>query len=200
MLKDQAASNQSIIDCLLHQYHLKVSALRYLPLGADVNASVYKAQTEDNRFYFIKLKRDYDHTMSLAITKLLHEAGIQQVILPIKTIHGLQTHSIDEHTLIVYPYIEGEDGFRRKLTDDQWMTLGKALRRVHGVEVPASLRNQIRQETYSNRWRQMVKTFLILDEPPSEHAIGLNLIEFMKKNEAIIKRLIDQADELGGIS
>src|SRR5262245_17213647 len=106
MLENQIISTNSIIDCLQADYGIKITSLRYLPVGADLNASVYKAQTHDNKFYFIKLKRNYNHNISLAITKLLYEAGIRQIILPIKTIHGLQTQRIDNYTIIVYPFIE----------------------------------------------------------------------------------------------
>ncbi len=66
--------------------------------------------------------------------ELLHDAGIQQIIPPIKTIHGRPTQRIEDFTLIVYPFVEGQDGFSRDLTDDQWIKLGKALRQVHEIE------------------------------------------------------------------
>lgn len=156
MLENQTISMQSIIDCLGAIYNIKIASLKYLPLGADVNASVYKAQAQDNRSYFIKLKRNYDPNISLAITELLHEVGIDQIILPIKTIHGLQTHHIDSYTLVVYPFIEGEDGFSRKLTKDQWFMLGKALKHVHEVEVPLVIHLQLEQSNHHIQKRALL--------------------------------------------
>ena len=149
MLKNQSISNQRIINCLNTDYGIEVATLTFLPLGADMNASVYKAQTNDKTSYFVKLKRGHHYDISVAIAKLLHEAGIQQIIPPIKTTHGEQSQRIDDFTLIVYPFIEGQDGFSRDLTKDQWFMLGKALRQVHEIEVPLLIQNQIATEAYS---------------------------------------------------
>ncbi len=85
------------------------------------------------------------------MVELLQSAGIRQIIPPVKTIHGRTTQRIDDFTLIVYPFIDGQDGFNRNLTDDQWTKLGKALRQVHEIEVPQPIQNRIRRETYSRK-------------------------------------------------
>lgn len=43
----QALSHQHIIDCLSIHYDIKVARLIFLPIGADMNASVYKAEAYD---------------------------------------------------------------------------------------------------------------------------------------------------------
>lgn len=48
-----------IIDCLQAYYDINVVTLTLLPLGADTNASVYKAETQDKYSYFVKLKRGH---------------------------------------------------------------------------------------------------------------------------------------------
>ena len=58
----------------------------------------------------------------------------------------------------MYPFIEGQDGFSRDLTDEQWFTLGKALRQVHEIDVPPSIQNQLRREVYSPKWREAVRS------------------------------------------
>ncbi len=77
-------SEQFIIDCLNTDYGIEVATLTLLPLGADMNASVYKAQTHDQSSYFVKLKRGHHHDIGIAIVELLHDAGIQQIIPPSK--------------------------------------------------------------------------------------------------------------------
>ena len=74
-----------------------------LLLGADMNASVYKAEGLDQKSYFVKLKSGHNHHIGVAILDLLHNEGIQEIIPPIKTSQGLSTQHIDEYTLIVYP-------------------------------------------------------------------------------------------------
>ena len=113
---EQPLSDQRIIDCLNADYGIKVTRLTFLPIGADMNASVYKAETHDESSYFIKLKYGRHHDISATIITLLHDAGIQQIIPPIKTNKGQAMQPIDDFTLIVSPFVEGQDGFSsRKL-------------------------------------------------------------------------------------
>lgn len=46
MAEKQSLSPQCIIDCLNINYGIAVDALIFLPIGADMNASVYKAETQ----------------------------------------------------------------------------------------------------------------------------------------------------------
>ncbi len=87
-MTEQPLSNQRIIDCLNTDYGIKATKLTFLPIGADMNASVYKAEAHDESSYFIKLKRGHHHDISATTIALLHDAGIQQIIPPIKTNHG----------------------------------------------------------------------------------------------------------------
>src|SRR5579871_2283097 len=135
---DQSLLDQRIIDCLSADYGIKVAKLTLLPIGADMYASVYKAQAHDQSSYFIKLKHGHHQDISATIISLLHEAGIQQIICPIKTHHGQSIQHIDDYTLIVSPFIVGQDGFSRDLTNDQWVTLGKVMRHIHAIDVPPS--------------------------------------------------------------
>lgn len=88
-----------------------------------MNASVYKAHTHDGLAYFIKLKRNHHDDINIAILSLLQSPRIQQIIPPIKTISGRPTQHIDDYTLIVYPFIERQNGFCYNLTDETvWLS------------------------------------------------------------------------------
>ena len=198
MLEKHPLSGPIIIRCLNTHYGIEVASLTFLPLGADMNASVYKVQTLDQKSYFIKLKTGHHHDTSVEIVELLRSAGIRQIIPPVKTIHGRTTQRIDDFTLIVYPFVDGQDGFNRNLTDDQWTTLGKALRQVHEVEVPLPIQNRIRKETYSAKWREIVRSIYVhIEAEPIADEIALKLQKFMKKNMLAIRRLVNRAQQLG---
>lgn len=199
MIEKKSISDQCVIDCLNTDYEIKVAALTHIPLGADIDASVYKAQTYDQSSYFVKLKRGSHHDIGAIIQLLLHDAGIQQIIFPIKTNHGQPTHSIDGFTLIVYPFIEGQDGFSHDLTNDQWITLGKALRQVHEFQLPPLIKDQIKRESYSPKWREAVRSIYthIDAEQIVADAIALKLLTFMKEHRETIQRLVNRAKELG---
>lgn len=198
MLEKHPLSDLTIIDCLNAHYGIEVASLTFLPLGADMNASVYKAQTLDQKSYFIKLKQGHHHDISTEIVELLQNAGIRQIIPPIKTVQGKATQRVEDFTLIVYPFVSGQDGFNQNLTEAQWIKLGKALRQVHEVEVPLPLQNRIRKETYAQKWRQVVRSLYVpIEAEPIADEIALKLQKFMRKNMLAIRQLVDRAEQLG---
>ncbi len=198
MLEKHVLSDPVIINCLNTNYGIEIATLTFLPLGADLNSSLYKAQALDQTSYFIKLKHGHHHDISVEIAELLQRAGIEQIISPVKTIHGKPTQYINDFTLIVYPYVDGQDGFNRNLTDDQWIKFGKALKQIHELEVPLSVQTRIRKETYSAKWRDAVRSIYVhVEAKPITDETGLKLQKFMKENMLSIRRLVDRAEQLG---
>ena len=47
MIEKSPLQDQRIIDCLNTDYGIEVATLTFLPLGADMNASVYKAEADE---------------------------------------------------------------------------------------------------------------------------------------------------------
>lgn len=198
MIEKQSLSDQLIILCLRANYGINATMLTFLPLGADRNASVYKAHASDQTTYFVKLKRGHHHDISVEIMQLLHDAGIEEIIAPIKTIDGQLTQRIEDFTLIVYPFIDGQVGFSHTLTDNQWRKLGKALRQIHEIDVPLSIENRVRRETYSPKWRESVRSlYLQIETELITDEIAVKLLKFMKENALTIHRLVDRAQQLG---
>lgn len=191
-------SERCIMDCIKANYAIEVKSITPLSGGADLNAALYKAQARDRSSYFVKLKQSYKKDINPTILELLHDGGIQQLIPPIKTIHGCSSLHIGDSCLILYPFIEGVNGFSHKLTDKQWITLGKALRQVHDFDVPSSFLKHIRRETYSSKWRQTVRSFYF-NEPASKDVLALKFLNFMKEYRLVIQRLVDRAEQLSYI-
>jgi len=187
-------SEQHIIDSLKNDYGMDVVSVTFLPWGADSNAAVYKAQTRD-KSYFLKLKHGHHHDLGVAIVKLLHESGISQIISPINTIYGHPTHLIGHFTLLLYPFIEGMNGFEHPLTNEQWITLGKAIREVHDINVPSSIVSQVRREDFSPKWRNNLRCILDkIDVEPSGDEITSKIWKFIKENKKNICHLLDKAE------
>lgn len=190
-------SDQRILDCINTHYDIKIASLTFLPIGADLNAFVYKAETHDHSSYFIKLKHGHHHDISATIIALLHDAGIQHIIPPIKTTLGQPFQQIDNFTLIISPFIEGQDGFSRDLTNDQWVTLGKVMKHIHEINVPPSIQRMIKREEYSPKWRETVRSlYPHIESDLSTDEISSKLITFMKNHAAVIHRLVDRAEQL----
>jgi len=200
MLIHQAPENKDIIDCLKTAYGIKLNTLTFLPIGADMNASVYKAEAEDHVSYFVKLKHRHNHDLGISVVQLLHQAKIKEIIPPIINKSNQPTQKLNDFTLIVYPFIAGQDGFNKRLSDQQWQSLGKALRQIHDIDVPNCLKNQLRQETYTPKWRQIVSSFYDrFNASPEGDEIALKLLKFVKGHMHSIYKLVDRAEELAQI-
>ncbi len=192
------ADKIDLIDCLNTSYGIAATNLIRLSLGADMNASVFRAETRDGKAYFVKLKYGHQYDLGVAILNLLHDEGIQQIIPTIKTFQGLATQHIDQHTLIVYPYIENQNGFSQILTDDQWIILGSVLRKVHEFKMPMAIQKQIKREDYSAKWQNTVRSLYdLIETKTNEDPWAKKLIRFMKEHKKEIYRLLDGAKLLG---
>ncbi len=104
---------------------------------------------------------------------------------------------IDDYSLTVSPFINGKDGFRLDLTEEQWINLGKLVKQVHQIRVPPSIQAMLRQELYSSKWRDNVKSFYaVIDSEINGDEVTLKLQEFMKDHMLEIHRLVDRAEKL----
>jgi spectinomycin phosphotransferase len=82
---------------------------------------------------------------------------------------------------------------------EQWFLLGKALRRIHSLAVPAILQNRMGGETYSKTWRETVRALLRrVEEGFTVHdEIAHGLKAFLMEKRDLIQKLVDRAEALG---
>lgn len=184
-----------IVHCLREFYGLEIATLVLLSLGADRNASLYKAKSTDHKFYFIKTRQGPFSESHMEVLSLLQQAAVNEIISPIRTKEGKQVQQTDDITLIVYPFIEGENGFNRSLSDQQWTHLGKTLRRIHEIEVPKTLQKHIRLEDFSSKRRDTVRSLYQQIEVESDE-IGTKFKEFLKERKEVIEDLLNRSERL----
>ena len=125
MLEKPELEDQKIIDCLRSEYGLGVEAIAFLPLGADQNTAVYRATTGDPADYFVKLRRGAFEDASVAVPKYLADLGMRHIIPPLATRAGRLWANLPPFKLILYPYVEGRDGFERNLSDHNGWNLAQ---------------------------------------------------------------------------
>src|SRR5689334_604175 len=116
MLEKPEIEDQEVIDCLREAYGVKVDAISFLPLGADVNTAVYRADSKGTS-YFVKLRRGDFKEASVVIPNLLAESGARHVIACIKTSTGRLWADFAPYTVILYPFVEGHHGYIEKMTE-----------------------------------------------------------------------------------
>lgn len=197
MLEKPDLQDEKIIACLQDEYGLLVVQVAFLPLGADRDTAVYRVVADDETPYFLKLRGGVFGEIAVALPKFLSDQGIVQIIAPLATKTGQLWASLDAFKLILYPFVEGHNGYEVNLSDRPWVDFGTALKRIHTAVVPPALSRRIQQETYSPQWREIVKTFLErVEDDAFDDPIAVKLAAFLKARRDEILDLVGRAERL----
>ncbi|HAT2080956.1 TPA: aminoglycoside O-phosphotransferase APH(9)-Ia [Legionella pneumophila] len=189
-------TDQHLIALLKVYYGIDIHTVQLIVGGADMNAFGYKADSESNS-YFVKLKYGHHDEINLSIIRLLHDSGIKKIIFPIYTRDTKLFQQIDHFKIIVYPFINAPNGFTQNLTEKQWHQLGKVLRQIHETSVPTAIQQGLRKETYSPKWREMVRSFYNkIGFDDSDDQITADFKSFFNQKIDSIHRLVDSSEEL----
>jgi len=179
------------------EYGLEVVSLTFLPLGYDVNTSVYRLGAMDGVDYFLKLRKGDFQPNTVEVPHFLHHLGVSCIIDPLETQDGELFSRLEPYTIILYPYIAGNNGYEVQLTDDHWVDLGHCLRQVHSAQLPEPLAGKIPQEAYDPAWRESTRVFLeqvenmIYRDPVAE-----KLAAFMRTRGEMICHMVERAETL----
>jgi spectinomycin phosphotransferase len=198
MLEKPDLDEQCILSRLAGEYGLRAAQVSFLPLGVDLNAAVYRVITEDRTPYFLKLRKGPFDEASVAVPRFLKEQGIQAIIPPLETRAGRLWGSFDPYKMILYPFIEGRDAYVMNLSDRQWLDFGRALRQVHEAKVPAELQQLLPRETYSSRWRELLRGFQAQAENDRfADPVAAKLAEYMRAKRGEISHIVERAGSIG---
>jgi spectinomycin phosphotransferase len=196
MLEKPDIADRQVIASLADAYGAEAHTLTFLPLGADRNTAVYRADTEESSL-FVKLRSGLFDAASVVVPCWLHEHGIPQVMTALPNRDGQLWTQLGAFKLMVYPFIEGTDGFQRLLSAQHWVALGQALRAIHTSQLPPDLAHNIPQEQYAPLARNAVHTLLdALDFAAYDDTISMAFITIIQTHEADIRRLLDAAEQL----
>jgi spectinomycin phosphotransferase len=139
------------------EYHLSVLNLEFLPLGLDTNAGTYRVVTRQGGAYFLKAKRATSfYEPACIVPRYLRDQGIAAVVAPIPTRQQTLWTQLENWRIILYPFIDGETGWQPGLSDEQWCTVGVALKQIHGATLPPESFPPLRNERFDpgeySRW------------------------------------------------
>lgn len=200
MLEKPDLQDEKITACLQDEYGLLVDRVTFLPLGADFNTAVYRVVTEDGTDYFLKLRRGEFNEAAVAVPKYLGDLGIKQVIPPLKTRAGRLWAGLAPFKAILYPYVEGLNGFERNLSEQQWIEFGAALKRFHTAEIPSTITGSLPREGFSPGWRDTVKMFLErIKEETFDEPVASEMAVFLRTKSRETLELVKRAEHLARI-
>ncbi len=195
MLEKPDIQDEKIIVCLRDQYGLNTAQLAFLPIGADVNTAVYRAVADNGTPYFVKLRSGPFEETLVTLPKFLGDQGVAPIIAPIPTRTGHLWANLDVFKVVLYPFVEGRNGYQIRLTDQQWFAFGAALKAIHTAAVPPELARSLPRETYSPVWRDIVKAFQrrakedVFTEPTA-----VKMAAFLQDKQDVISELVSRAE------
>ena len=196
MLEKPGLQDEKIFACLQDEYELAAAKVTFLPLGVDSNAAVYRVVASDGTPYFLKLRKGIFNETSVALLRFLSDQGIKQIIAPLPTKTGQLWASLDDFKAILYPFVDGRDGYAVALSEQQWSEFGAALRRIHTLDVPPTLAGHIRRETYSPRWRETVRMFLGRPDVVINDSVAVKVTALLQAKHDEILDLVERAETL----
>ncbi len=196
MLEKPDIAHELIIFHLQEEYNLRVAELTFLPLGADLSTAVYRVVTDDGTAYFLKLRKGFNE-ITVTVPLFLKSQGIQEIIAPFETKSKQGWADFGEYKLILYPFIEGKNGFEMELTDHHRRSLGTAFKGIHTAQVPPDIKESIRKEAFSSEWREDMRSYLAkVERETFNDPTSVKLAEFIKSKQSEINGLIERAEEL----
>lgn len=197
MLEKPRIEDSLIIQCLESQYGLTTVILDFLPIGNDVNSAVYRVFANGNLHLYLKLRKNDFNKASVIIPHLLKENGIKQVIAPLLTTTQQEWTTLNEYSLALYPYIEGQNGFHHALSDMQWKELGAAVKGLHTLQSPHDLKKTIPYEDYSCIYRDSVKKYMKqIHEENFVDPVTILFAEYIREKEKEITYIVKRSEEL----
>jgi len=183
--------------CLDIHYGLRVASVAFRPIGYDLNAAVYEVVAHDGAAYFLKVRFGPVHEPGILVPRALGDFGIRNVIAPLRTrSSGLWCPLDDDadYSIVLYPFVPGENAMTVGLSDDQWRRFGSTLRAVHDSGLGESFRGRLSVETFSLSSAALVRRLLTLvREMDFEGAVAARLAVSLREHEEQIRGMLGRS-------
>jgi spectinomycin phosphotransferase len=152
--------------------------------------------TEEGTKYFLKLKKHFAE-ISVEVPLFLKSRGIAAVMSPHQTKSKQYRVDVGEYKMILYPFVEGKNGFEMELSASHKHRLGAALKSIHSTPVPPRLESILPKEGFAPHYRERVRSFQARAEQISCHdALAAKLASFIKTRSKEIGHLVARTEEL----
>ena len=156
MLEKPDLDDAAIEAALCRNYALIEPRTTFLPLGYDASAAVFRVESAHAPARFLKIRRDPLACAALAVPAYLRGQGLHEIVAPLATTEGSFAVMVDDLQLILYPFVEGDNGMDVGLSLMQWQELGHFLKQLHRVRLPAAIRREAPRETFVSPWRPSI--------------------------------------------
>ncbi len=201
MREQPKISEERLRACFQDQYDLIPVTLEFLPLGLDYSAGVYRVVSEPGTAFLLKVTSRPLYEPGCLVPRYLRDQGITSVVAPVPTRSGALWARLEEWTVIVYPFIDGETSWTG-MTDEQWKEVGSIFQRIHQVVLPPFGFEALRKETFDPteyaRWVRAFETQhaqALGGTSASQHALRSSWMA----HQSTIYTAIASLETLGGV-
>ncbi|MEP6470087.1 MAG: hypothetical protein ABJC24_09980, partial [Chloroflexota bacterium] len=165
MLEDPGFDHAELAAALLTAYGIEASTFTFIP-AYDPHAASYQAAGPAGS-WFLKVHRQAVGGPHLEVPRALRDAGIANVLAPIRTQASTLWHELDDgRGLVLYPFVAGRNAIRDGLTADQWRTFGTALQAVHDSDLADRFSGRLSTETFALPSAAVVRSVMELAAAP----------------------------------
>ena len=187
--------------CLQDQYNLSIVRLEFLPRGLDFKAGVYRAVSEQGVPYLLKVTSRPLYEPGYLVPRYLRDQGITSVVAPIPAKSNTLWTKLEDWTLIVYPFIDGDTSWTG-MTNEQWKEVGNIFKRIHNIRLKPEDFSSLRKETFDpTEYVQWIRDFesqhlhVRQGESETEHALRESWVQ----NQSIIHTAMTFLEKLAAV-
>ena len=191
-------TDEKIEKTLKIKYEISISSIIKLSIGFDQNTSVYKIHSKDNNEFFLKIRSKIFNKASLIIPLWISDClNAKNVINVVKTTKGKLYAKESLLYFILYPFISGQSGWNKSLTNDQFINFGKFMHHLHSLELPDKYKKLLPIEDYKSKYRNSVKKYLNnTSKNIYEDKIIVDFLKNLFAKKDVIIEIINTSEEI----
>jgi spectinomycin phosphotransferase len=191
-------ADATIMAALEANYGIPISALSFLPIGADAASSGYRVQAVDGAAYFLKVRARHGFSpRSLLVPRYLHDAGVHHILPALPTNARALWVPVNDFALSLFPFVEGRRAADAGLSSQQWIELGSTVKQIQASQLPSDLRPIVPRERFTPTRREVLTQLEAeIGRPAYSDAVQGELAEFWNSRREEIRALVDRADRL----
>lgn len=195
MLEDPGLDRRELAHAIRTAYRIEATTFEFVP-GYDMRAASYEVTAADGR-WFAKVRLGSVADAPLEVPRALLDAGVSNVLAPARTLTSALTHPMsDGRSLVLYPFVAGQNAVTAGMTSDQWRAFGATLRAVHDSGLEKRFADRLTAETFALPSGAVVQE--VLGQQPSVDSFAAERMRaHLVEERERIGSMIERAEQLG---
>ncbi len=196
MLENPGLNPDELTETLRAAYGIGASDLTFIR-SHDPDSASYRVTAAEGSF-FLKVRFGPMHEATLNVPRALHEAGVPNILAPVPTRSSALWTPMDDRSLVLQPFVPGQNAMIAGMTADGWRTFGATLRAVHDSGLEQRFGDDLPVETFSLAAGEPVRKALTLTGHQAfESPAAARFAAFWRDQTGRIGAMLERAEELG---